>query len=78
MARWRPVLCIVFGLGHRWEAHNDAAGSVTSCRRCGTLRHTGIEFEGATEVRLDAPGDPEGQMLVERTIKNWSGGTGPD
>ena len=51
----RPLLCVL-GLGHRWETHSDAEGSVTSCRRCGKLRHV-----GAADLRAivdDTPGNP--------------------
>jgi hypothetical protein len=49
MVRMRPLLCI---LGrHRWQTRSDTEGSVTSCRRCGKLRHTGTDFV--------SPGDPD-------------------
>jgi len=40
------VVCL-FG-GHRWTTSGDAAGSVTTCSRCGALRHVrkGSIWEG--------------------------------
>jgi hypothetical protein len=32
------ILCVA--RGHRWRTAHDAAGSTTTCRRCGALRHT--------------------------------------
>jgi hypothetical protein len=64
----RPLLCIL-GLRHRWETRSDEEGSVTSCRRCGKLRHVGItDFRAAVD---ESPGDPirshAESMLIQNT-----------
>jgi hypothetical protein len=51
----RPLLCIL-RFGHRWETHSDAEGSVTSCRRCGKLRH--VRSTGFRASIDAASGDP--------------------
>jgi hypothetical protein len=63
MARWRPVFCIVFGLGHRWQTQTDDQGSVTSCRRCGRLRHARTED-------LELPVELERNFYESKTIEN--------
>jgi hypothetical protein len=34
----RRVLCLARG-GHAWRTTTDGAGAITSCARCGALRH---------------------------------------
>jgi hypothetical protein len=63
MARWRPVTCIVFGFGHRWQTHTDEQGSVTTCRRCGKVRHFGTD-------ELELPTDLERNFYESKTIEN--------
>jgi hypothetical protein len=54
----RPVVCFVRG-GHRWVTVGDVAGSVTSCSRCGVLRHVRVEsvahgsFKGHTDLAAE-------------------------
>jgi hypothetical protein len=36
------LVCLARG-GHRWHTTADAAGSTTTCTRCGGLRHTRVE-----------------------------------
>jgi hypothetical protein len=37
----RRLACLVRG-GHRWETTTDVAGSITTCGRCGTVKHSGM------------------------------------
>ena len=56
----RQLLCSVRG-GHRWKTTADAAGSITSCARCGALRHGRTEsvkdgsFKAHVNVAADFP-----------------------
>ena len=36
------VVCFIRGR-HRWVTRHDAAGHLTSCARCGVLRHVRLE-----------------------------------
>ena len=56
LALWR-VLCLAGG--HRWVTTADVAGSVTTCSRCGVLRHLRVEsvahgsFKGHTDLAAE-------------------------
>jgi hypothetical protein len=41
----RGLVCLIRG-GHQWRSAADAAGSMTTCARCGALRHTRVESAG--------------------------------
>jgi len=53
---WR-VVCLAGG--HRWVTTADVAGSVTTCSRCGALRHLRVEsvahgsFKGHTDLAAE-------------------------
>ena len=59
----RGLLCLVHG-GHHWQTAADGAGSVTTCIRCGALRHKRVEsasygeFKGHTDVAFKWPSMP--------------------
>jgi hypothetical protein len=54
----RQFLCSIRG-GHRWKATSDAAGSITSCARCGALRHVRTESvkDASFKVHVDLAAD---------------------
>ena len=54
----RQLLCSVRG-GHRWKTTSDAAGSITSCTRCGALRHGRTEpvKDGSFKAHVDVAAD---------------------
>lgn len=64
----RSLSCVIFGLGHRWEMYSDAEGSVTTCRRCGKLRH--LRAAGLREIIDDAPGDPIRSHAESKIVEN--------
>lgn len=60
----RRLLCSLRG-GHRWETRSDAAGTLTTCARCGALRHVRVEsvrhghFKGHTDLAAEFAPLPE-------------------
>ena len=54
----RRLVCLVRG-GHRWRTSWDAAGSITSCARCGTVRHlrTDSVRDASFKVHTDLAAD---------------------
>jgi len=54
----RQLLCSVRG-GHRWKTTSDAAGAITSCARCGALRH------GRTESVKDGSFKPHVNLAAD-------------
>ena len=54
----RKLLCSVCG-GHRWRTISDAAGSMTSCVRCGAMRHGRTESvrDGSFKVHVNLAAD---------------------
>jgi len=54
----RRLLCSV-RRGHRWKTTLDAAGSITSCARCGTLRHGRTESvkDGSFKAHVNLAAD---------------------
>jgi hypothetical protein len=59
----RGLTCLVRG-GHRWHSAADAAGSTTTCARCGAVRHTRVEsashgtFKAHTNLAFKWPSMP--------------------
>ena len=54
----RQLLCFVRG-GHQWKTTADAAGPMTSCTRCGALRHGRTESvkDGSFKAHVDVAAD---------------------
>ena len=59
----RRLICLLHG-GHHWRTVADVAGPMTTCKRCGAIRHTRVEsasygeFKGHTDLAYKWPPMP--------------------
>jgi hypothetical protein len=61
----RRLSCLVCG-GHHWQTFTDAAGSISSCARCGRTRHR-RPFVGDTFFRTHT------NLGYKLELREWPG-----